>query len=147
MSVQKKRCGIRAVLFVMAVSMTGSACASSELHRSEYTPRDTRGSVVFAATNASGPLTLRVDNASGYHVVVRLEGRRVGTATQGSNCFRLPQPTGEFVLEFERVGASPEYTWPIQVNRDRHWSVKLRPGPMLKYDLSSIDAANGSCLG
>ena len=48
--------------------------------------------------------TLLVENASGDHIAVRLNGFRLGTATGGRNRIPIPKAVGKIVLEFDPVG-------------------------------------------
>ncbi len=89
--------------------------------------------------------TLLVENASGGHIAVRLNGFRLGTATGGRNCMLIPQLVGEIVLEFDPVGMDPQLAWPVSLTESLHWRVSVEPGDRLKYDLSSLTPAESSC--
>ncbi len=89
--------------------------------------------------------TLLVENASGDHITVRLNGFRLGTATGGRNCILIPQIVGEIRLEFDPVGMDPQLAWPVHLEESLHWRVSLEPGDRLEYDLSTLRAAASSC--
>ncbi len=89
--------------------------------------------------------TLLVENNSGDHIAVRLNGFRLGTVTAGRNCIQIPQTVGEIVLEFDPLGARPQFTLPVYVGESLHWRVRLGPGDRLKYDLGSLTPAESSC--
>ena len=89
--------------------------------------------------------TLLVENASGNHIAVRLNGFRLGTANAGRNCIQIPRTAGEIVLEFVPVGMRPQLAWPIHLREGLHWRVTVGPGGTLKYDLSSLTPAESGC--
>ena len=89
--------------------------------------------------------TLLVENASGDHITVRLNGFRLGTATGGRNCMLIPQVVGQIRLEFDPVGMDPQLAWPVYLEESSHWRVSIEPGDRLEYDLSSLRPAEGSC--
>ena len=89
--------------------------------------------------------TLLVENASGDHITVRLNGFRLGTATGGRNCIQIPQLVGQLLLEFDPVGMDPQLAWPVYLEESLHWRVSIEPGGRLKYDLSSLTPAVRSC--
>ncbi len=89
--------------------------------------------------------TLLVENASGEHIAVRLNGFRLGTATRGRNCVLIPQLVGEITLEFAPVGMDPQLAWPVYLEESLHWRVRVEPGDRLKYDLGSLTPAESSC--
>ena len=86
-----------------------------------------------------------MENASGAHIAVRLNGFRLGTATGGHNCILIPQLVGEIMLEFDPVGMDPQLTWPVSLDESLHWRISVEPGDRLKYDLSSLRPAESSC--
>ena len=89
--------------------------------------------------------TLLVENASGNHIAVRLNGFRLGTATAGRTCMRIPRTVGEIVLEFVSFGMRPELAWPVHLGESLHWRVRVGPGDRLRYVLGSLTPAEGSC--
>ena len=89
--------------------------------------------------------TLLVENASGDHITVRLNGFRLGTATGGRSCIQIPQLVGQIRLEFDPVGTDPQLAWPVYLEESSHWRVSIEPGDRLEYDLSSLRPAEGSC--
>ncbi len=89
--------------------------------------------------------TLLVENASGNQIAIRLNGVRLGTATGGRNCIRIPQTVREIVLEFAPVGLRPEFAFPIHLGEGLHWRVRVGPGGTLKYDLAALTPAERSC--
>ena len=89
--------------------------------------------------------TLLVENASGDHIAVRLNGFRLGTATGGRNCIPIPKAVGKIVLEFDPVGMDSQLAWPVHLGESLHWRVRLEPGGTLKYDLSFLTPAESSC--
>ena len=103
-------------------------------------------SVARANRSDSWILTLLVENASGGPIAVRLNGFRLGTAIGGRNCIQIPQTVGEIVLEFVPLGTRPQLAWPVDLRESLHWRVTVGPGATpLKYDLSSLTPAEGSC--
>ena len=89
--------------------------------------------------------TLLVENSSGGHIAVRLNGFRLGTATAGRSCIQLPLTVGEILLEFVPLATSPQVAWPIHLGESSHWRVSVGPGERLKYDLGSLRPAQRSC--
>ncbi len=91
--------------------------------------------------------TLLVENASGDHITVRLNGFRLGTATGGRNCLLIPRIVGQIMLEFDPVGMDPQLAWPAYLEESLHWRISIEPGGALKYDLASLRPAESSCRG
>ena len=91
--------------------------------------------------------TLLVENTSGHHIAVRLNGFRLGTATGGRSCMPISRLAGEITLEFDPAGVDPELAWPIHLGESLHWRVRIGPGVRLKYDLGSLAPAESSCSG
>ncbi len=89
--------------------------------------------------------TLLVENTSGEHIAVRLNGFRLGTATSGRNCIEIPQTVGEIVLEFVPLGTRPQLAWPVRLEESLHWRVRVGPGGRLKYDLTALTPAESGC--
>ena len=89
--------------------------------------------------------TLLVENASGDHIAVRLNGFRLGTATGGRNCIPIPKVVGKIMLEFDPVGMDSQLAWPVHLGESLHWRVRLEPGGKLKYDLPFLTPAESSC--
>ncbi len=102
-------------------------------------------SVEHGDRSASGMPTLLVENASGDHITVRLNGFRLGTATGGRNCILIPQVVGQIRLEFDPVGMDPQLAWPVYLEKSSHWRVSIGPGDRLEYDLSWLTPAESSC--
>ena len=131
-----------------------SACATAGgTARLEGAPGGPAGNQVSAPISSlervdrsDSPIpTLLVENASGDHIAVRLNGFRLGTATGGRNCLLIPRLVGEMMLEFDPVGMDAQLAWPISLTESLHWRVSVEPGDRLKYDLSSLTPAEGSC--
>ena len=146
------------ILFSSACATAGgSARLAGSLRSPEGSPRDLEG--LPGGHEGSAPIsrvergnrsdsripTLLVENASGDHIAVRLNGFRLGTATGGRNCILIPQLVGEIMLEFDPVGMDPQLTWPVSLDESLHWRVSVEPGDRLKYDLSSLRPAESSC--
>ncbi len=89
--------------------------------------------------------TLLVENGSGNHIAIRLNGVRLGTATGGRNCIRIPQTAREIVLEFVPVGMPPQFAFPFHLGEGLHWRVSVGPGDALKYELAALTPAERSC--
>ncbi len=102
-------------------------------------------SVERATRSDSWIPTLLVENTSGDPIAVRLNGFRLGTATSGRNCIRLPRTVGEIVLEFVPLGRHQQLAFPIHLGESLHWRVRVGPGGWLKYDLTSMTPAESSC--
>ncbi len=90
--------------------------------------------------------TLLVENSSGEQIAVRVNGSRVGTATGGRTCIRIPRVMGPLVLEFDPVGTDSELALPVYLESSIHWKVEVRPGPTLKYDVLSMMPAENGCM-
>ena len=90
--------------------------------------------------------TLLVENASGRHIAVRLNGFRMGTASGGRNCIQIPQTVGKIVLEFVPLGMRPQLARPVYLVESLHWRVRVGPGGTLKHDLSSLTPVESSCM-
>ncbi len=132
------------ILFSSACSTAGGSA------RLEGFPRGDEGSApissVDGATRSDSWIpTLLVENTSGDHIAVRLNGFRLGTATGGRNCILIPPVFGEIVLEFVPLGTRPQFAWPVHLGESLHWRVSVEPGDRLKYDLSSLTPAESSC--
>ncbi len=128
-----------------------SACAKAGgSARLEGFPRGDDGSAPISSvarmnrSDSSIP-TLLVENTSGDHIAVRLNGFRLGTATSGRNCIEIPQTVGEIVLEFVPLGTPPQLAWPIHLGESLHWRVTVGPGSRLKYDLTALTPAESGC--
>lgn len=89
--------------------------------------------------------TLMVDNRSGYQVGVYLDGTRIGTATTGESCIRIPQSQGELRLVFAPTGLPPVLGPIAYLQESRHWQVELKPGVTMKYDVLGLAPAAESC--
>ncbi len=89
--------------------------------------------------------TLLVENASGDHIAIRLNGFRLGTATGGRNCILIPPVFGEIVLEFVPLGTRSQFAWPVHLAESLHWRVRIEPGGRLEHDLSFLTPAESSC--
>lgn len=91
--------------------------------------------------------TLLVENTSGYQITVYLGGRRLGTATRGRRCLRMPQMAGELRLTFVAHDGRG-YRAPIAfLEESRHWRVEFRPGVTIKYDVLSLKPRRSACRG
>ena len=139
------------ILFSSACATAGGSARLEGVPRSlEGSPRKHEGSAPIPRveranrSNSSIP-TLLVENASGDHIAVRLNGFRLGTATGGRNCILIPQVFGEIVLEFVPLGTRPQFAWPVHLGESLHWRVRIEPGGRLKHDLSFLTPAESSC--
>lgn len=89
--------------------------------------------------------TLLVDNRSGSQVAVYLDGMRIGTATAGRTCIRIPKTLGELGMVFAPTG-SAGFPGPIAyLQESRHWRVELTPGVTIKYDVIGLTPSHESC--
>ncbi len=136
-----------AVYLILFSSACAKAGGSARLERF---PRGDDGSApvssVEPATRSDPWIpTLLVENTSGDHIAVRLNGFRLGTATSGRNCIQIPQTVGEIVLEFVPLGTHPQLAFPIHLGQSLHWRVRVGPGGRLKYDLTSLTPAESGC--
>ncbi len=136
-----------AVFLTLFLSACATAGGSARL---EGTPGGTEVSAPISSLERANRSdsripTLLVENASGNHVAVRLNGFRLGTATAGRNCIQIPRTAGEIVLELVPVGMPPQLAWPIHLGESLHWRVTVGPGGTLKYDLSSLTPAESGC--
>ena len=91
--------------------------------------------------------TLLVENSSGYHIAVRMNGDRSGTATQGRTCIPIPQLAGPIDLEFVALGMAPLLAWSVYLEESPHWQIQFRPGVTIKYDVLSLSPTDRSCRG
>ena len=98
-----------------------------------------------ASRDRSRFASLYVDNRSGRHVTVRLNGRRVGTATRGRTCIRIPQMAGELRLEFAAHGERAFSAPIVFLEESAHWGVEFRPGITIKYDVLSLGPRRDGC--
>ncbi len=136
-----------AVFLILFSSACATAGGSARL---EGFPRGDEGSAPISSvarmnrSDSSIP-TLLVENTSGDHIAVRLNGFRLGTATSGRNCIEIPQTVGEIVLEFVPLGTRPQLAWPVHLGESLHWRVRVGPGDRLKYDLTALTPAESSC--
>ncbi len=102
-------------------------------------------SAVRAARYGSGIPTLLVDNVSGDHFTVRLNGLTLGTAGAGRSCLLVPMEVGDVVLEFVPVGMDPQLARPVQLGQSLHWRVEVGRRTTLGHDLFSLKPAASSC--
>jgi len=89
--------------------------------------------------------TLLVENYSGEHIAVRVNGFRIGTAAGGRTCISIPQVIGPVAVEFAPLGSDPQTAWPVHLASSSHWRVELRPGNRLKYDVQWVRPAANGC--
>jgi hypothetical protein len=99
-----------------------------------------------AERRATDFASLVVENGSGHPVAVRLDNRRIGTATPGRTCIRIPQIIGEMHLRFVAIGTSGYEAPIVFLEESRHWQVVLRPGVTIKYDVLSLSPRRTSCV-
>ena len=132
------------ILFLSACATAGGSARLEGAPGRDYVSAPI-SSVERADRSDSWMPTLLVENASGAHIAVRLNGFRLGTATGGHNCILIPQLVGEIMLEFDPVGLDPQTAWPVYLEESLHWRVGVEPGDRLKYDLSSLTPAESSC--
>jgi hypothetical protein len=92
--------------------------------------------------------TLLVENHTGTHVGVYVDGTKIGTATAGRNCIRLPGSVGfgDVNLTFSPTA------WPSVSIRERllsyeHWRVRLNSQHPsgLTYDVLSLMPVTEGC--
>jgi hypothetical protein len=91
--------------------------------------------------------TLYVRNFSGDHVGIYYDGRRIGTATAGDNCFVLPRQSSRGELVFHPVGGkSIAVPRELYIESHPHWGVELHPYS-LYWDLQSLQPMREACGG
>lgn len=133
---------------LLVASMAVLAACATGGGESEHTPTpgDARGPVGTAPdAHGSSSASLLVQNGSGYQVAVYLNGRRIGTATQGRSCLGIPQSVGAIRLVFVPNGA-PGYGAPLAfLEESRHWGIELSPGVTIKYDMLSLAPRRSGC--
>lgn len=89
--------------------------------------------------------TLFVRNHSGDHVGIYYDGRRIGTATAGDNCFVLPQQMARGQLVFHPVGGkSVAVPRELYIESQPNWGVVLNPYSLF-WDLQALQPMNGPC--
>ncbi len=145
--------GGRVPLAVFPILFSSACATAGGTARLEGAPGGPAGNEVSAPISSlervdrsDSPIpTLLVENASGDHITVRLNGFRLGTATGGRNCLLIPQIVGQIRLEFDPVGMDPQLAWPVYLEESSHWRVSIEPGDRLEYDLSSLRPAERSC--
>jgi hypothetical protein len=76
--------------------------------------------------------TLLIENASADEVAIRLNGFRIGTATRGVSCIRLPASTGRIVLELVPMGAAPRRAEAVFLELSPHWRVTIGPSGLAR---------------
>ncbi len=142
------RGGVPTIALLLLIS---SACAGrAGVTRLEGVPGpDGAGVSIMNARRVEGAgssfSSLLVENRSGYQVAVRLNGVRLGTATYGRTCIRVPKTVGEMQLEFVPVGMAAQLAPLVYLEWSSHWRVELTPGVTLKYDVLSLAPSHGSC--
>ena len=136
-----------AVFLILFLSACATADGSARFEGASGGNEDSApiSSLKLADRSDSWIPTLLVDNASGDHIAVRVNGFRLGTATGGRNCILIPQVFGEIVLEFVPLGTHPQFALPVHLGESLHWRVRVGPGGRLKYDLSFLTPAESSC--
>lgn len=138
-----------AALTLIALTSIGCAGTASRLAMSS-TPGGGSQEEPHAETTKSARqsdvATLLVENRSGGQVSVYLDGMRIGTATNGRSCIRIPKTLGELRLVFAPTG-SRGFAGPIAyLEESRHWRVELTPGVSMKYDVIGMEPVPESCL-
>jgi len=132
------------------LALTSASCAGTASRLAEgSTPGGTRQEQVRPDRPTSSwqldVPTLLVENRSGYQVGVYLDGTRIGTATTGRSCIRIPKTLGELRLVFASPG-SQGFAGPVAyLQESRHWRVKIMPGVTIKYDVLGMRPTHESC--
>ena len=137
-----------AVFLILFLSACATAGGSARLAGA---PRGSEGSAPISSVERADRSdqrlpTLLVENALGRHIAVRLNGFRLGTATGGRSCIRIPQTVGEIALEFVPLGMDPQLAWPVHLLESSHWRVKVGLGVTLRNDLFLLTPAESSCM-
>lgn len=136
---------------VWVAVMVAAGCASGASNRVDRASahglvRPPVGVVAASAeAGADGFPTLLVENRSGYQVAIRMNGRRVGTATPGRTCLRLPGLVGELRLEFVALAHRGHQAPVAFFEESAHWAVELNPGVTIKYEVLSLTPQRRSC--
>ena len=140
-------------LVAVTVSVTAAACAGSRAARNGAPAERIEAPTLDGASRravdsrsqADAFPTLLVDNTSGSQITVYSNGRRLGTATRGRSCLRIPQMVGELHLDFV-AHHTHGYRAPIAfLEESRHWRIAFRPGVSIKYDVLSLAPTRTSC--